>query len=73
MQALTHEYWMVNLKKIIFRTFIPWVAYSALSLIYFAHTLNRDFEQADETEIIIWQGIGGIILLLVCYLLYIEV
>ena len=64
---------MINLKKIIKSAFIPWVTYSALSFIYFAHTLNQDFEQAESAELLIWQGIGGLILVLVAYLLYIEV
>ena len=72
MHALTHEYWMMNLKKIISRAFIPWVTYSALSLIYFAHTLNQDFEQAERAEVMTWQGVGVSILILVTYLLYIE-
>ena len=72
MNALTHEYWMMNLKKIIRSAFIPWVTYSALSLIYFAHTLNQDFEQAERAEVMTWQGVGVSILILVTYLLYIE-
>ena len=54
MQSLTHEYWMINLNKIIKSAFIPWVTYSALSFIYFAHTLNQDFEQAESAELIAW-------------------
>ena len=73
MQALTNEYWMENLKKIIKSAFIPWVIYSALSLMYFAHTLNQDFEQAERAEVMTWQGLGVLILILVAYLLYIEV
>ena len=64
---------MMNLKKIIKSAFIPWVTYSALSLIYFAHTLNQDFEQAEKAEVMTWQGVGVSILILVTYLLYIEV
>ena len=73
MQSLTHEYWMINLKKIIKSAFIPWVAYAVLSLIYFAHTLHEDFEQAGRAEVIAWQSVGVSILILVAYLLYIEV
>ena len=73
MQALTNEYWMLNLKKIIKIAFIPWVIYSFLSLIYFAHTLNEDFEHAERAEFMKWQGLGVFILILVAYLLYIEV
>ena len=47
MKSLTHEYWMEYLKKIILRTFIPWVAYSVLSLVYFAQTLSDDFSSED--------------------------
>ena len=35
-KSLTNEYWMDYKKKIILRTLIPWVAYSVLSLVYFA-------------------------------------
>ena len=59
MKSLTHEYWMVYLKKIILRTLIPWVFYSALSLIYFAHTLSEDFESADGAVLIKWHVIGA--------------
>ena len=67
MQALTQEYWMAYLKKIIPRALLPWVSYSVLSLIYFAHTLDQDFESAEQIEHIIWQGLGAIILILVSY------
>ena len=50
---------MVYLKKIILRTLIPWVFYSALSLIYFAHTLSEDFESADGAVLIKWHVIGA--------------
>ena len=63
---------MVYLKKIILRTLIPWVFYSALSLIYFAHTLSEDFKSADGAVLIKWHVIGSIILILVLYLLFIE-
>ena len=65
MQALTHEYWMQNLRKIVKIAFIPWVIYSALSVIYFAHTLSQDFEDAEKAEVITWHGLGVIILILV--------
>ena len=48
LKSLTHEYWMVYLKKIIVRTLIPWVFYSALCLLYFTHTLQQDFEKIDS-------------------------
>ena len=40
-QALTDEFWMKNLKKIMLRTFLPWVIYSILSVVYFAYSLNN--------------------------------
>ena len=72
MKSLTNEYWMVYLKKIILRTLIPWVFYSVLSLVYFAHTLSEDFESADGAVLIKWHVVGAIILILVIYLLFIE-
>ena len=54
MQALTHEYWMFYLKKIIKIAFLPWVVYSAVSLFYFTHTLKQEFAEAEGTEAIIW-------------------
>ena len=72
MQALTNEYWMLNLKKIIKSAFLPWVIYSFFSLLYFAHTLNEDFEHAERAEVMTWRGLGVLILILVVYLLYIE-
>ena len=72
MKSLTNEYWMVYLKKIILRTLIPWVIYSALSLVYFAHTLSEDFESADEAVPVKWQLVGVILLILIIYLLFIE-
>ena len=72
-QSLTHEYWMVNLKRIIKRAFIPWVTYSILSLVYFAQTLNQDFVQAERAKLMIYDGLGVLILILIIYLLYIEV
>ena len=72
MKSLTHEYWMGYLRKIVLRTFIPWVAYSALSLFYFAKTLDDDFETVDGGEKLFWQVIGVIILILTSYLLFIE-
>ena len=67
MQSLTHEYWMGYLKKIIRKALLPWVIYSILTLIYFAYTLDEDFLQADETTIIIWQALGGTILIFAAY------
>ena len=72
MKSLTNEYWMGYLKKIILRTLITWVFYSALSLVYFAHTLSEDFESADGVIMVKWHVIGAIILILVLYLLFIE-
>ena len=54
MKSLTHEYWMDCKKKIILRTLIPWVAYSALSLVYFAQTLSDDFASVDGGEKVFW-------------------
>ena len=54
MKSLTHEYWMDYLKKIILRTFIPWVAYSVLSLVYFTQTLSDDFSSVDGGEKVLW-------------------
>ena len=51
---------------------IPWVIYSALSLAYFAQTLDEDFEQAERAEVMRWHVLGGLILILVVYLSYIE-
>ena len=73
MQALNHEHWIENLRKIIKWALIPWVVYSALSLLYFAHTLNQDFEEAERAEVMSWQALGVLILILVAYLFYIEV
>lgn len=36
MKALTHEYWTVYQRKIIYKALLPWIFYSVLSLIYFA-------------------------------------
>ena len=72
MKSLTHEYWMDYLKKIILRTFIPWVAYSVLSIVYFAQTLNDDFRNVDGAEKVFWKVIGVIILILIGYQLFIE-
>ena len=58
---------MAYLKIIIPRALVPWVAYSVLSLIYFAHTLDQDFETAEEAEHIVWQGLGVVILIIVLY------
>ena len=67
MKSLTNEYWMDYLKKIILRTLIPWIAYSVLSLVYFARTLNEDFASVDGEELVFWQVVGVIILILICY------
>ena len=67
MKSLTNEYWMDYLKKIILRTLIPWIAYSVLSLVYFAGTLNEDFASVDGEELVFWQVVGVIILILICY------
>ena len=72
MLSLVHEYWMGYLKKIITKALLPWITYSILSLVYFAHTLDRDFETAEREEIIVWTALGAFILILVSYLLYIE-
>ena len=53
-------------------SFLPWVTYSALSLMYFTQTLSQDFEQAERAEVMRWQSLGVLILILVVYLLYIE-
>ena len=54
MKSLTHEYWMAYLKKIIARMLVPWIIYSALSLAYFAKTLDQSLKSADSRELAIW-------------------
>ena len=71
-KSLTHEYWIDYKKKIIFRILIPWVAYSVLSLVYFAQTLNDNFASVDGGEKVFWQNVGVIILILNGYQLFIE-
>ena len=73
LKSLTHEYWMVYLKKIIVRTLIPWVFYSALCLLYFTHTLHQNFEMLDSGAKFGWRAVGWTILVLVYYMLLIEV
>ena len=63
MKSLAHEYWMGYLKKIIVKAFLPWVAYSLMSIIYFTHTLDRDFEDKTGAGPIMWQA-GGVIILI---------
>ena len=72
MLSLANEYWMGFLKNIIIKAVLPWVAYSVLSLVYFAHTLDQDFESAEQEEITTWKAVGVSLLILVSYLLYIE-
>ena len=72
MLALANEYWMGYLKTIIKRALLPWIAYSVLSLVYFAHTLDREFESAEQEEKTLWTAVGVSLLILVSYLLYIE-
>ena len=72
MLSLANEYWMGYLKTIIKRALLPWIAYSVLSLVYFAHTLDREFESAEQEEITLWTAVGVSLLILVSYLLYIE-
>ena len=40
-KSLTHEYWMQFLKRIILRTFVPWLCYSTISVVYFTYTLDK--------------------------------
>ena len=63
---------MGYLKNIIKNALLPWVAYSVLSQVYFAHTLDQNFENAEKEEVIIWKAVGVSLLILVSYLLYIE-
>ena len=72
MLSLANEYWMGYLKTIIKRALLPWIAYSVLSLVYFAHTLDQEFEKAEQEEIVKWKALGVSLLILVTYLLYIE-
>ena len=72
MLSLANEYWMGYLKTIIKKALLPWIAYSVLSLVYFAHTLDREFESAEQEEITLWTAVGVSLLILVSYLLYIE-
>ena len=72
MLSLANEYWMGYLKTIIKKALLPWIAYSVLSLVYFAHTLDQEFESAEQEEIILWKAVGVSLLTLVSYLLYIE-
>ena len=72
MLSLANEYWMGYLKKIIVKALLPWVTYSVLSLVYFAHTLDQEFEKAEQEEIVKWKALGVSLLILVSYLLYIE-
>ena len=67
MKSLAHEYWMGYLKRIIGFTLIPWIAYSVVSLIYFAYTLDQSFESIDGADLIFWQVVALILLILVFY------
>jgi len=42
LNSLTNEYWMEFLKFIVWRALVPWILYSTQTLIYFAHTLERE-------------------------------
>ena len=69
---MTHEYWMVFLKLIITRTFVPWLIYSTLSVAYFTETLDKRNKYADDGPTAIIFTMELTIILLIIYQLYIE-
>ena len=48
MKSLTSEFWMDYLKRIIYQTLIPWIFFTILSVIYFAHALNEEFKDENS-------------------------
>ena len=72
LNSLTHEYWVVYQRKIIWRTLLPWIAFSCLSVVYFEHVLDAKFADAEGSELLTWRIIAGMLIALICYQLYIE-
>ena len=63
---------MVYQRKIIWRTLLPWVVFSGLSVLYFAHVLDGNFKDGASGELLGWRIIAGLLGALICYQLYIE-
>ena len=73
MRSLTHEYWTLYQKKIIKRTLLPWLAYSIMSVFYFAEVLDPDYMEYSRNQKIFWFFYGVVLLLLAGNGLWVEV
>ena len=52
---------------------LPWIALSICSIFYFTFALNSGYEkQASDEEKAFWYIMGGIVLVLVIYQVYLE-
>lgn len=67
-RAMTNEYWTYYLRKIIVRTFLPWVAFSLTSLAYFAVYLDSSMNDERLGKSIL----AVVVILLAIYQLHIE-
>ena len=67
LSSLTHEYWVVYQRKIIWRTLLPWITFSCISTIYFVHVLDANFATAKGDELLTWRIVAGLLSALICY------
>ena len=72
MRALTNEYWTKYLRQIFYELFVPWIAFSVLSLFYFALAFDQDFEPQKGDKHVILDTIGITVVVLAAYQLYAE-
>ena len=73
MSSLINEYWKSCQKKIILKSLAPWIAYSIVSIIYFAKSLEAGFESIEGNELNAWRACAGCVIILTIYQLYNEV
>ena len=71
--SLTQENWNRYLKKIFMVTFLPWLSYTILSVIYFAYSLDDRNKYNDGGRSTEWIIVEYVIILQIAYLLSIEV